>query len=131
MTEETKEEDTHIHVLSMEDGLALFQAEAELARQDPVEPVDIHGLDERVLLKTLWDNTRPCAFFRTNKAIPAPKYDPKEAEKAIENRWVDYLCGRCFKFRLGTESVCPKYYDEDAGKGTMARVVAALRTKLT
>lgn len=92
--------------------------------------VNIEGLDQRKLLRALWENTRPCSFFRRYPEIPPPYYNEDEVDKMITDGkvWVDYLFGRCIKISLKDKQVNPAFYDEDAGEGTFERVVAILRT---
>ena len=50
--------------------------------------VDIVGIDKEVLLESLWNNSKPIAFYRKYKIKP-PVFDIK---KIITNNIVDLVC---------------------------------------
>lgn len=93
--------------------------------------VDISGLDRMVLLKALWSNAKPAAFFTMGLGFSkgAPGWDEEEAKKEIFNGYVDYVCGRCIKCYLFCESttVDPGLYDREYGDGAFSKVVASLK----
>ena len=92
--------------------------------------ISIKGLDKVMLLKALWENRLPAAFFNSVDAIlsgtVAPSFDWKQARQAVESR-IDYFCGRGIKCDLSGDDVDPWLYDRDAGKGAFQKIVESLR----
>jgi hypothetical protein len=82
--------------------------------------VDISGLDLHVLVHELWKQQVP---------VVTRGFDPTEVEAilASKHKYFYYISGRAMKFTADGRRVDPSHYDEQAGEGTMARIVAALR----
>lgn len=87
--------------------------------------VNIKGIPKEVLLKALWSNMKPAAFF-TMSGIPSPAFDNKEASSAVK-QYIDYFSGRCIKTDLSVDMAEPHSYDRDAGPNAFARIVSELR----
>jgi len=88
--------------------------------------ISIKGLNKIALLKALWENMRPAAFFNSFDVILAPPFDVKAAEKAVKS-YIDYFNGRCIKCDLSGDEVDPWLYDRDAGAGAFQKIVDGLR----
>ena len=87
---------------------------------------DIKGLDKKALLKELWQRQKPAAFFR-NMPHLEPKWDEAGIDKALSD-YIDYYNGRNIKCDLRGDAVTPhKHYDADAGAGSFAAAVEAVR----
>ena len=87
---------------------------------------DIKGLDKKALLKELWQRQKPAQFF-ANMPHLAPKWDEEGMDKALSGK-IDYYNGRCIKCDLSGDTVTPhKHYDADAGAGSFAAAVEAVR----
>lgn len=80
--------------------------------------ISIKGLNKIALLKALWENMRPKAFFNS--------FDVKSAEKAVKS-YIDYFNGRCIKCDLSGDEVDPWLYDRDAGAGAFQKIVDGIR----
>jgi hypothetical protein len=93
--------------------------------------VDITGLDKKAVLKELWKNSKPAAFFAMN-GFPAPaNCDDTEVNRIFSTGdcYADYLCGRVIKTSFKTNTLNPWGYDRDNGAGAMQKVVDAMRAK--
>jgi hypothetical protein len=87
---------------------------------------DIKGLDKRALLKELWQRQKPVLFFRYNPHM-ALKWDDEEIDEALTDS-IDYYRGRCIKMDLRGDTLKTNgYYEQDAGAGTIAAAIAAIR----
>lgn len=94
-----------------------------------VSEVDVTGLNKKQLLKELWKNSKPAAFFSMNR-FPAPTdCSDNEIEKVLssEECYADYLCGRLIKTSFKTDKLNPRGYDRDNGAGAMQKVVDSMR----
>lgn len=74
--------------------------------------VDISGLDKVDVLRALWKNQVPAAFFSLN-GLPTPPFDEDLAQKSVL-RSIDYFCGRAIKTNLSDNVVDFTFYDRDA-----------------
>ena len=84
--------------------------------------ISIKGLCKVELLKALWENRQPAAFFNSVAGVTAPSFDWKQAEKAVTGQ-IDYFCGRGIKCDLSGDEVDPWLYDRDAGAGAFKKIV--------
>lgn len=91
------------------------------------ETVKIAGIPKVELLRALWNNMKPAAFF-TMSGLPPPVFDTEHAEQVVTD-YIDYFCGRCIKTDLSKDEVNPWSYDRDAGQHAFARIVSELRQK--
>lgn len=88
--------------------------------------VDIRGIEKSVLLKALWEKSKPASFFTLSRMNPPPM-DQNEFNTALERGKADYLSGRVIKMDFSGDSVEPSGYDRDNGKGSVQRIVDSLR----
>jgi hypothetical protein len=79
--------------------LKVSQFETQLTLQN----MNISGLDKVKLLKGLWENTKPAAYFAQYNQ-PAPSFDEKLAQEAVKKP-IDYFCGRAIKLDLSGDAV--------------------------
>ncbi len=86
--------------------------------------VDIKGINKVKLLKALWSNMKPAAFFYMS-GIPSPSFDDTDAGSAVK-KYIDYFCGRNIKCDLSGNTVDPSGYDRDAGNGAFQKIVNSL-----
>jgi hypothetical protein len=89
------------------------------------QQVNISGLDKVELLRRLWTNMKPAAFYTTIPR-PIPEFDTVLAQEAVLS-YIDYFCGRCIQCDLSGNTVNTKFYDRDAGRDSFARIVAIMR----
>ena len=89
--------------------------------------INISGIDRVELLKALWHNSPPAAFFGFN-GMPPPEWNQTEAQKAVKN-YVDYYCGRIIKCDLSGDVADTSLYNRDNGDGAFERIVAEMRNK--
>ena len=91
--------------------------------------VDISNVDLVVLIKALWNNMKPAAFF-TMSGIPSPS-GPSEQEvldHLKRDKYIDYLNGRCIKTDFSDlTKVSTRMYNRDAGEGAFEKIVNQLR----
>jgi hypothetical protein len=87
--------------------------------------ISIANLDRVELLKKLWTNMKPAAFFSMNN-VPSPSFSEYNAREAVKN-YIDYFDGRCIKTDLSKDEIDPWAYDRDAGVGTFKRIVDSMR----
>lgn len=90
--------------------------------------VDITGLDKKEVLKQLWLGSEPAVVFAMNSSEP-PGYSSEEAEKAIKEGYVDYLCGRAIKSPINTDKLDSWKYDRYNGSGSMQKAVDIVKAK--
>jgi hypothetical protein len=91
------------------------------------QEIDITGLDKRELLRMLWENSKPAAFFAMSGMNP-PQCNDTEIDKVLsKDCYADYLCGRAIKTSFKTNKLDPRGYDRDNGTGAMKRVVDSMR----
>lgn len=88
--------------------------------------VDISGLNKKELLLRLWEKANIASFFTTS-GIPAPAFDHKLAETAVDG-YIDYFCGRCIKSDLSGKYANPVWYNRDAGDGQFEKIVNSMRS---
>ena len=92
--------------------------------------VDISGLDKVALLKVLWENSKPAAFFSSFDALNAncnpPPFNEQNAKVAV-TKDIDYFEGRCIKTDLSGNTADPRLYDRDYGSGKFAEIVQRMR----
>jgi hypothetical protein len=87
----------------------------------------IGDLNKEELLRALWDNSHPAAFFIGR--IP-PSYNSDLAKEEIDkSASFDYFCGRCIKADLSGDFANVWAYDRDIGDGEFERVCNVLREK--
>lgn len=99
-----------------------------------METVNISGLNKIDLLKALWENSKPAAYFEHMVKTP-PEFNVKEAAQALDQNLnshfeVDYLSGRLIKCDFRNDEVSPKSYDKQFGSGSFKRVVDKLRKEM-
>ena len=94
--------------------------------------VDVTGIDRKELLKALWENAKPAAFFMVY-GTNSPSFDIDEAMRDVRHgrTYVDYACGRCIKSDVFTEKseIDPRSYDREYGQGEFQKVVDSLKKK--
>lgn len=98
--------------------------------------MDYTGISEFVLLRKLWEKTRPVGIgIQLDKiragAIPMDAEIEQAFRRCDNTVYVDYLCGRPLKVTLDTQKKCmhgAHLYDRDAGAGVAESVLAELRT---
>lgn len=90
--------------------------------------INIKGLDKERLLRALWENMQPAAFFSSFAGMGAlmPTYNAEEAKEAIAQGYIDYLFGRCIKMDLSGDTIDSRLYDRDTRTPAEA-VVRAMR----
>lgn len=94
--------------------------------------VDISDLDLVVLIKALWNNMQPAAFFRFAPISPPPKPSSEEIMETLKSTryYLDYLNGRCIKTDFSDlTKVNTRLYNRDAGDGAFERIISELRNK--
>jgi hypothetical protein len=89
--------------------------------------VDVAGIDRKKLLKALWDNAKPAAFFKDYPSL-TPTFDLDDVMRNARRGYVDYACGRCIKAKVFTKesTIDPRMYDREYGEGAFQRVVDSL-----
>ena len=92
--------------------------------------VDISGIDKVALLRALWENSKPAAFFDTfvarNANCKPPQFNEFAAQTAVHH-YIDYFDGRCIKTDISGNKADPRLYDRDHGIGKFAEIVSNLR----
>jgi hypothetical protein len=91
--------------------------------------VDISGIERIVLLRHLWENARPAAFFK-HSGLPTPGWsDENYTNQVVYGGYVDYYNGRCIKAYIFADSdeVDPEHYDREYGEGSFQRIVNEIR----
>ncbi len=83
--------------------------------------VDISTVNKVSLLKTLWEHSKPAAFF-TMSGVPPPSWSPTGASEAVKG-YIDYFQGRMIKTDLSKNTADPYSYDRDYGQGTFQNLV--------
>ena len=98
--------------------------------------VDVSDLNIHELIKALWRNRQPAAFFNTFDAMrggakPPPEPTNQEIDNALQNPYgIDYLNGRGIKVDFkNRHAVNSRLYNRDAGEGEFERIVASMRSK--
>ena len=86
--------------------------------------VDISGIDKRALLKALWLNSKPAAFFGIS-SMSAPGYE--EPSESVLAKYIDYYCGRLIKTDISKDEASSWGYDRDYGQGAFEKIVRSLR----
>lgn len=87
--------------------------------------MDISGLDKVQVLKALWLNMKPAAFFSMS-GLPSPSFNEASAAAHIAEGYIDYYDGRCIKMSLKEDVIDTRLYDRDA-RTSAAEVIAKLR----
>jgi hypothetical protein len=90
--------------------------------------IDITGIDKVELLTALWLNSKPAAFYTFNYQVDVPGFSKQEAKEAVK-KYIDYFCGRCIKMDLSGDTTDVYSYERDFGKGSVAGIVAELRSQ--
>lgn len=85
----------------------------------------IGDLNKVDLLKALWDNAKPAAFYGFSGRA-APSLDEASATAAV-SKYIDYFCGRCIKSDLSKDYAGTWGYDRDYGSGSFACIVNKVR----
>jgi len=88
--------------------------------------VDISGINKKVFLESLWENSKPASFF-TSSGITPPPIDKGELEDSLKNGKADYLSGRVIKMNFSGDTVDPWGYDRDNGTGSVQKIVDEIR----
>lgn len=90
--------------------------------------VDVTGVDRKELLKGLWINSSPAAFFM---GLGGPQFEyPQANDREIQRGgYVDYYRGRMIKSAVFSEKniIDPYLYDRDIGQGSFQRIVNQLK----
>ena len=86
--------------------------------------VNISRINKVILLKALWQNSKPAIFF-TRSSISPPQFDDKAAELAVKS-YIDYFQGRLIKTDLSGNTASPSLYNRDYGNGSFESIVAKL-----
>lgn len=88
-----------------------------------MDEIDITGMDKAEVLAKLYNAARA-------QGMGLLHYDPQpmtadEAQKILDagHKYFDYLKGRVMKVRLGGDTLDPRLYDRDNGKGAAARAL--------
>jgi|WetSurMetagenome_2_1015567.scaffolds.fasta_scaffold1187402_1 hypothetical protein len=97
--------------------------------------VNIAGLDKGAVLKALHDGTKPLGRGYEVAIDHLPLEQAQEEFAEVKRRYdtlkrrvyFDYYHGRSLKVYLDQDEFDPQWYNKDAGEGTAARVIAALR----
>lgn len=89
--------------------------------------VDIVGIDKEVLLESLWNNSKPIAFYRKYKIKP-PVFDIEKAMNQVqEDGYADYILGRLIKINLYENIVDPTFYNENIGQEKFHIIIKKLK----
>ena len=86
----------------------------------------IENVDKVALLRALWENAKPAAFFLRN-SIPPHAFDEKAASTQLKT-YIDYFCGRCIKIDLSGNMVDFSLYNRDV-EVPGETIVAKLRSR--
>jgi hypothetical protein len=84
--------------------------------------INIKGINKHLLLKSMWENTKPAYFFVLNPDIPHPSWDNDTATIALKNGYIDYFQGRAIKTNLNKDSIDTFLYNQHAGDNTIGRI---------
>lgn len=90
--------------------------------------VDISKIEDKdVLLKALWERSKPAIFFSLHQISP-PNFDLVQAKKQMNKYgYADYICGRVIKANIYEENLIdPSTYDDNNGKGAFQEVVNSI-----
>ena len=88
--------------------------------------IDITRIDKVLLLKTLWVNAKPAAFFDSLAAPDPPGWNEASAKVAV-TKYIDYFQGRCIKADLSKDVVTHQLYERDWGQGKFEKSVNSLK----
>lgn len=89
--------------------------------------VDISGIDKDILLKALWEYSKPASFFSVSHTLP-PGFELVKAKQELHYGYADYICGRLIKTNIyESDLVDPLMYDRHTSPGTLASIVEKLR----
>jgi hypothetical protein len=88
--------------------------------------VNIEKLNKVLLLKALWENSKPASFFSFSGVAP-PQFDQTSANDAV-NSYIDYFQGRMIKSDLSRDTADPRLYDRDYGQGVFQRIADKVRS---
>lgn len=88
----------------------------------------IGDVDKVLLLKELWERSKPAVFF-ANSGTQAPQWDEAEAKQAVLG-YIDYFRGRLIKMDLSKRTMNTGAYDADNGEGTADKALFAAQTKM-
>lgn len=77
--------------------------------------IDIRGVNRLQLLKVLWEQQQPALFYYCHPGAKIPRWNEKEAKRALEYGYIDYFQGRCIKTDLTKDIVDTSDYDESNG----------------
>lgn len=89
--------------------------------------VDITGINKVELLRALWNNSTPAAYFTFTNTKP-PEWNNERASTAIGSGFIDYFQGRIIKADLSKDQVNPSLYDRDNGRGAFSEIVEFIRS---
>jgi hypothetical protein len=91
--------------------------------------IDISDLDLNIVLKELWKNMTPAAFFRFNNVKPPTEPSDLEIAKQLQHsKYIDYLSGRCIKTDFSDlTKVDTRLYNRDTGPNAFENIVSKLR----
>lgn len=90
----------------------------------------VADIDRTELVRALWKNAKPAAFFESSEL--APTLNEKELDKEVaRGKKIDYLSGRAIKINFQGDSVDPSEYDKYNGQGSFQKVVDVLKSGKT
>lgn len=91
-----------------------------------MEEINIEGINKVNLLREMWKHQRVASFFG-GAGINPPTFDETNANNVITKGYIDYFQGRAIKADLSGDTIDPRLYDRDAGRGSLKNIVETLR----
>jgi hypothetical protein len=90
--------------------------------------IDISDLDLNVVIKELWRNMAPAAFFMFNNVRPPNEPSDQEISEHLQHsKYIDYLAGRGIKTDFSDlRKVDTRWYNRDAGPDAFEKIVSKL-----
>ena len=89
--------------------------------------IDIVGINKEVLLESLWNNSKPIAFYRKYKIKP-PIFNLEKAMNQVqEDGYADYILGRLIKINLYENIVDPTFYNENISQKKFHIIIKNLK----
>jgi len=85
--------------------------------------VDISGLDKIELLFEMWSFAKTPSFF-----TDISRSDCIDAKKLVSAGFIEMFNGRSIRADISKDTVNPAMYDRIMGQGSLAKIVATLRT---
>jgi hypothetical protein len=92
----------------------------------PVGHVWIGNYSKIEILKALWTRAKIASFY-PNNGINPPTWNDDIASAALDNGYIDYLLGRCFKMKItqSSTSIDTRMYDRSSSVPA-AQTIASL-----